>query len=39
MGFDFVGYEIDKDYFEAQEKRFANHIKQGSLFSPKDMYQ
>lgn len=22
MGFDFWGYEIDKDYFEAQEKRF-----------------
>ena len=39
MGFDLVGYEIDKDYFDAQEKRFTNHIKQGSLFSPKDMYQ
>ena len=38
MGFDFVGYEIDKDYFDAQEKRFANHIKQGNLFDPKDMY-
>ena len=38
MGFDFTGYEIDKDYFDAQEKRFANHIKQGSLFTPKDMY-
>ena len=39
MGFEFVGYEIDKEYFDAQEKRFANHIKQGSLFQPKDMYQ
>ena len=39
MGFDFTGYEIDKDYFEAQEKRFANHIQQQSLFKPKDMYQ
>ena len=39
MGFDFTGYEIDVDYFEAQELRFANHIKQGSLFTPKDMYQ
>ena len=39
MGFDFVGYEIDKDYFDAQEKRFANHIKQQCLFNPKDMYQ
>jgi site-specific DNA-methyltransferase (adenine-specific) len=26
--FDFVGYEIDKDYFEAQEKRFQNYIAQ-----------
>jgi len=38
MGFDFVGYEIDKDYFEAQEKRFQNHIKQGNLFQPNEMY-
>lgn len=26
MGFDFVGYELDKDYFAAQEKRFAEHL-------------
>ena len=38
MGFDFTGYEIDKDYFDAQEKRFNNHIKQGNLFEPKEMY-
>ena len=38
MGFDFVGYEIDKDYFDAQEKRFQNHIKQQSLFQPNEMY-
>jgi site-specific DNA-methyltransferase (adenine-specific) len=38
MGFDFVGYEIDNDYFEDQEKRFANHIRQQSLFNPKEMY-
>ena len=38
MGFDFVGYEIDKDYFDAQELRFENHIKQGSLFDAKEMY-
>lgn len=25
---DFYGYEIDKDYYEAQEKRFKNHISQ-----------
>jgi len=38
MGFDFEGYEIDKDYFDAQEKRFQNHIKQQSLFQPNEMY-
>ena len=31
-GFDFVGFEIDKDYYEAQEKRFQNHILQQKLF-------
>ena len=38
MGFDFTGYEIDKDYFDAQEQRFANHIQQGNLFKPNEMY-
>lgn len=38
MGFDFTGYEIDKDYFDAANKRFENHIRQGSIFSPKEMY-
>ena len=38
MGFDFTGYEIDKGYFEAQEKRFENHIQQKSLFKPNEMY-
>jgi site-specific DNA-methyltransferase (adenine-specific) len=28
MGFDFVGCEIDRDYFEAQEKRWEHHISQ-----------
>lgn len=32
MGLDFVGYEIDPDYFEAQEKRFKEHTAQISLF-------
>lgn len=32
--FDFVGTELDKDYFEAQEKRFATHIAQQRLFAP-----
>lgn len=33
-GFDFWGYELDKDYFEAQEKRFKDHISQERLFVP-----
>lgn len=32
LGFDFTGYEIDKDYFNAQEERFQAHIAQGRLF-------
>lgn len=28
LGFDFTGIELDKDYFDAQEKRFAEHIAQ-----------
>ena len=31
-GFDFVGLEIDKDYFDKQEERFAAHTAQCSLF-------
>ena len=34
LGFDFTGYELDKDYFEAQEKRFAEHLAQPKLFVP-----
>jgi site-specific DNA-methyltransferase (adenine-specific) len=33
MGFDFTGFELDPDYFNAQEKRFSNHIKQLNLFT------
>jgi len=33
MGFDFWGYELDKDYFEAQEKRFKQHKAQLKLFN------
>lgn len=29
---DFVGCEIDKEYFDAQEKRFKNHIMQLKMF-------
>jgi site-specific DNA-methyltransferase (adenine-specific) len=32
MGFDFVGYELDKDYFDAQEKRFNDFKQQLKLF-------
>jgi site-specific DNA-methyltransferase (adenine-specific) len=31
-GLDFVGYEIDKEYFDKQEKRFAEHSAQLNLF-------
>ena len=33
MGFDFVGIELDNDYFLAEEKRFNEHCAQGELFS------
>lgn len=32
LGFDFVGYEIDKFYFDKQEERFRNHTAQLDLF-------
>jgi site-specific DNA-methyltransferase (adenine-specific) len=35
MGFDFWGYEIDKDYFEAQEKRFKQAIAEPLFEQPK----
>lgn len=28
MGFDFWSYELDKEYFDAQEKRFKNYVSQ-----------
>lgn len=31
-GLDFVGCEIDMDYFDAQEKRFEEHTAQENLF-------
>lgn len=31
-GLDFVGFEIDRDYFEAQEKRFEEYTAQISIF-------
>lgn len=32
LGFDFVGFELDKEYFEAQEKRFNTFKQQLKLF-------
>lgn len=32
MGFDLVGYEIDKDYYDGAVKRLENHKKQLTLF-------
>ena len=37
LGFDFTGYELDKDYFDAQEERFANHIAQPKLFTAPEL--
>lgn len=33
LGFEFYGWEIDKDYFEAMQKRFSTHISQLNLFT------
>lgn len=34
LGLDFWGYEIDREYFDLQEERFARHAAQRSLFDP-----
>ena len=39
MGFDLDIIEIDEDYYKAGKKRFENHVKQGTLFEPKDLIQ
>ena len=31
-GLDFVGFEIDKDYFDRQEERYNTHASQMNLF-------
>ena len=33
LNMDFVGTEIDREYFEEQEKRFKDHCAQGCLFT------
>ena len=37
MGFDFVGCELDPDYWQAQEDRFKNHIANGDLWQAEEM--
>lgn len=39
MGFDFYAWELDKDYFDAQEARFKAHIAKPQLFAPAEQYQ
>lgn len=39
MGFDFTGYELDAEYFNASDARFKNHISNLKLFSPEEMYR
>lgn len=42
LGFDFVGMELDADYYAAACKRFDQHKSQGSLFvpdTPRDAYE
>ena len=39
MGFDFVGIELDKDYFEAEEKRYSDHVSQLDLIKPEEIQQ
>ena len=42
LGFDFIGMELDSDYYAAACKRFEQHKAQGSLFMPdtvRDVYE
>ena len=36
LGFDFVGMELDTDYYDAARKRFEAHKAQATLFQPDD---
>lgn len=38
-GLDFVGYEIDKEYFDKQEARFQKHTEQQNLFLMEENYE
>lgn len=35
-GFNFIGIELSKAYFNAQEERFARHVAQGNLLIPSE---
>ena len=37
-GLDFVGYEIDADYFAAQEQRFAAHVREHQFYKQEDLF-
>jgi len=37
MGFDFVGCELDYDYWKAQEERYKNHIANQELIPPEEI--
>lgn len=39
LGFDFYGCELDKDYFDAGNKRFEQHTRQAVLFAPEPIQQ
>ncbi len=39
MGFDYVGCELDSDYWQAQEKRYQDYIEQQSLFSQDEIQE
>jgi site-specific DNA-methyltransferase (adenine-specific) len=37
LGFDFIGCELDPDYWQDQEKRFQNHIANADLFTSQEI--
>ena len=39
MGFDYVGCELDADYWQAQEKRFNDYIQQKEIFDKKEIQE
>lgn len=39
LGFDFVGCELDPDYWKAQEERYKNHIAQGDIFTGQEIQE